>query len=140
VDKLNVAEYAIVTENVHLEVTRDRIRTPVVGFARLEHEGVQPGDIEILTLEDLFRQARLEELTTRESGDDVADALLVSEVGGQGVDGLETAIADVGEALEAIDEDRIHVWRTADDELDAQGLHDTADVGLGFLRDEAIIQ
>src|SRR5205085_2478359 len=62
VDKLNVAEYAVITENVHLEVTRDRILTPVVGFACLEHESVQLGNIEILTLEDLFRQSRLEEL------------------------------------------------------------------------------
>ncbi len=46
----------------------------------------------------------------------------------------------IGEALEAIYEDFIHVWRTADDELHAQQLHDTADVGHGFFRDEAIIQ
>src|SRR3989475_10686350 len=106
---MDVLQYPIVTEDIHLEMTRDRILTPVVGLARFEHEGIELGDIEILTLEDLFRQPRLEDLTTRQSGDDVADALLVSDVGGQGRDGLETAIPDVREAFEAMDDDRIHV-------------------------------
>ena len=140
VHKLDVVEHPVAAEDVHVEMTRDRILTPVVGLARFEDEGVQLADIEILTLEDLFSEPRLEELTARESGDDVADPLLVSEVGGQRVNGLETAIADVGEALEAVDEDLLHVGRTPDDELDAQRLHDTADVGLGRFRDEAIIQ
>src|SRR5260370_13098500 len=140
VHKLDVAEYLIPAEDVHLEMTRNRILTPVVGLARFEHEGVQLADIEVLALEEFFRKPRLEELTARESGDDVADPFLVSEVGGQRVDGLETAIADVGEALEAIDEDLIHVWRAADDELHAERLHDPADVGFGRFRDKAIIQ
>ena len=140
VDELNVAEHAIVAEDVDLEMTRDRILPPVVGFARLEHEVVQLGDVEILTLEDLFGQARLEKLTTRQSRHDVADAFLGGEVRGQRVDRLKAAIADVGEALEAVDKDLVHVWCTTHDELEAQRVHDPTDVGLGFVRDEAVVQ
>ena len=62
------------------------------------------------------------------------------EIGGQGIDGLETAIADVGKALEAVDKDLVHVWRTIHDEVYVQRVHDPADVGLCLIRDEAIIQ
>src|SRR5207247_10525676 len=85
VHKLVVLDYLIVTEDIHLEMTRDRILTPVVGLARFEHEGIELGDIEILTLEDLLRQQRLEDMTKRHTSDDVAVVLLLSEVGGLGV-------------------------------------------------------
>ena len=62
VDKLDVAEHAVITEDVHLEVTRDRILAPVIGLTCLQDEVVQLGNIEIVSGEDFFRQARLEKL------------------------------------------------------------------------------
>ena len=100
-------------------MARNSVLAPVVFLARFQDEGIELVGAEILALEDVGGQARLEELPARQSGDDVADLFLLREVHCQGVDRLEAAVAHVGEAFQAVDEDIVHVRRGTEDVIDA---------------------
>ena len=90
-----------------------------------------------VALEELLGEARLEELPAREPGHDVPDPAFPRRAGGERVDRLEATVADVREALEAVDEDLVHVRRAAEHVIDAEALHDALDVRLRLIGDDS---
>ena len=140
IDELDLAEDGVVPEEVPVQQPRGGVFHPVVGLARLENEAVDLAHVDRRPVEQLRGEARLEQLAARQPGHDQRDALVARGLEPQGVDRLEAAVADVGVALQAVDEDGVHARRGHEAVLDAQGLGDPSDVGLGLVRQEAVVE
>lgn len=59
--------------------------------------------------------------------------MLARQVGAEGINGFETAIADITKALQTIQKDGVHRWRRAKDMIDLQIGHYLTDVGLRII-------
>src|SRR5438128_1380117 len=62
IDELDIIEYTLTPEDVHVQITGDCVLTLVVRLAGFQHESVELVDTEVLALKYILREASLEEL------------------------------------------------------------------------------
>ncbi len=88
----------------------------------------------------LRRQARLEHLSSGQTGNDDRYSELFGTIEAQRVDRLEAPLTDVAEARQAVAKDGVHRGRRRDLERHTQRLGHPPHVLLGTVRDKAVVQ
>ncbi len=128
VDELNLVVDTASLEGAHVKQFGDRIIDLVVGLPGLQHILVDLVDV-VDSVVVHVGQPGFEQLPPGQTGDDVADTVLLGQVHTEGVDRLEAAVADVGEPVEAVSENLVHVLGRTDHKLNAEVVAYPAAVG-----------
>ncbi len=140
VREMNVFEYLPRLEDLHVQQSTGSIVDLVVRLAGFQYSGVDLSGGDPRFEEQVLGEPRLEELAARQAGDDERDTPLSSELHAQGVNGLETAVADIGMSFQAVNEDLVHRRCRAEHVVDTQRGGDTSDVVLGLVGYVAVVK